>query len=460
MKLILLAIIAILTLLLSMMSWRNSLKSIFFLLVIEGIFRKWVFPGASETIYFFKDIVLIGAYIDYLFLSQEKRYPIKSSLITTLFGLSLCWGIIQAFNPNMGSWLIGVLGLKAYFLYIPTIWLIPDLFRSANELYKFLRSHLLLSIPVGLLGIVQFFSPRNSFVNRYAGISTTNVANFGGEDVARISGTFSYLGSYSVYLTVCFALLFCLFNIEKTRKWKIIFASQIALVTVNCFMSGSRTAVYSAVIFVAGFIFFELFKNFKLTLSLSTKIIMPAAIIVLMLKFGLGSSYELFSARAEGASEEFNSRTTLFIAEPIRNFKYASFYGYGTGATHQARGAVAKFLDLEDENNIPVQYEQEPGRIMLDVGLIGFLFWYGLRIFILFKLFVLYNSLNNNFLRQLTLSAFIIHLLAIRSHVVYNHTFAVYYWFLASFIFLMPLLDFRNKIGQARQEREEIVQAI
>ena len=144
---------------LSCLNWRRSVKAVFFILVFEGALRKWVLPGANEWIYFLKDFVLLGAYINLYFLSKaSNRWFFKITPINIFISLVSVWCLYQAFNPSLGSPLVGMLGMKFYLFYLPLMWMLPSLFQSELELYKFLRSHLLLLIPVGILGVVQFFS--------------------------------------------------------------------------------------------------------------------------------------------------------------------------------------------------------------------------------------------------------------------------------------------------------------
>ncbi len=151
------------------MKWRRSVKAVFLLLVLEGALRKWVLPQASEMIYFLKDVILIGAYFNFYALSAFKeKLPKQGKIVNLLIFISISWCIFQVFNPSLGSPLVGIFGLRGYLIYLPLIWMIPYLFELENDLYKFLRSHLLLTIPVGIIGIVQFFSPASSWINAYA----------------------------------------------------------------------------------------------------------------------------------------------------------------------------------------------------------------------------------------------------------------------------------------------------
>ena len=94
--------------------------------------------------------------------------------------------------------------------------MLPNLFQSEEELYKFLRSYLLLVIPVGILGIAQFLSPPSSPLNIYANEEGLAKATFGATNLVRVTGTFSYLSGYAVYLIVSFGLLIPMLSINQS----------------------------------------------------------------------------------------------------------------------------------------------------------------------------------------------------------------------------------------------------
>ena len=148
---------------LSSQNRRRAVVVALVLVVLEGALRKWFLPQASQLLYFLKDFVLLGAYLSYLFPSKTApKVPfriVRSSVAIALLGLNVFWMIPQVFNPSLGSPIIGILGFKNYFFYIPLMWILPDLIQTEEELYLFLRRYLLLLIPVALLAIAQFFCP-------------------------------------------------------------------------------------------------------------------------------------------------------------------------------------------------------------------------------------------------------------------------------------------------------------
>lgn len=91
----------------------------------------------------------------------------------------------------------------------------------------------------------------------------------------------------------------------------------------------------------------------------------------------------------------------------------------------------------------------------MELGPIGFILWYGLRLFIVLELWLTYLKLRSPFLRDLALSGFLIHAIMFTSQMVFHHTFSLYYWFYTSFIYLLPWLD---RITAWQQEHQQWLQ--
>ncbi|MDJ1175394.1 hypothetical protein [Roseofilum capinflatum] len=444
MTLIIALIVVLVIVYLSCLDWRRSVKTVLLLVVIEGALRKWVLPQASELIYFLKDIVLFGAYIQYYALSKSSnKFPIiKQPFVHIFLFLIFSWCLFHTFNPSLGSPIIGLWGLRNYFYYLPLIWMMPNLFPSEEELYNFLRSHLLLVIPVGLLGIAQFFSPASSPLNVYAPgqEASTGIATFGVSGTARITGTFSYINNYVPYLLVCFALLISLLSQKLEKKQYKILIIEMLLVVINSFMTGSRTIIFGSFLFVIGYVFIKGINQFSSILRLLKWIAPPGLIFLVIVSMIF---YERINQILDRIllTNDVVLRLSLLFQEPIHNIGIKVLDGFGPGSTHQATGILRSVLRLPTGEVIPVGYESEMGRIILEIGPIGFIFWYGLRIGIMIALLVLVWKLKRPLLRDLALSAFLIHLIWLPGQLVFNNTFSLYYWFLSGFIFLLPYLE-------------------
>lgn len=424
---------------LSSLNWKRSIYAIFLLVVCEGILRKWVLPQASDLIYFLKDFVLIGAYLHYFLRpGNEIRVPVRNSLINVFIFLSAGLCLFQVFNPSLGSPIAGLFGLKGYLLYIPLMWMSANLFHSEEDLYKFLRLNLLLLIPIGILGTVQFLSPPSSPINLLVGGEVSSAA-FAGLDKIRITGPFSYIAGFTTFLGVFFPLLLPIFSRHQPRIWQWAALVEMVFLIANSFMTGSRSLVFSNLIFLVLYIGLSMVTQASTVVVFVKQFTIPAIVVLFAVNRWFASAFDAFSDRATESDSLSDRIASAFNILPF--FAYKQLDGYGTGATHQAIGALRSVLDLPKAEVIPIGFESEMGRIALELGPFGFIFWYGLRISIILALALVFFKLKHPFLRQLALAAFLIHLIYLNAQLVVNHIFLVYYWFLASFVFLLPNLE-------------------
>lgn len=461
MKLLIALIAVIFIFYISCLDWRRSVKAALVILVLEGALRKWVLPQASEMIYFLKDVVLFGAYFQYYGLSKGgQKFPtIKTPFINILLGLVFGWCMFLSFNPSLGSVVVGIWGLKNYFYYVPLMWMLPNLFQSEEELYRFLRTHLLLVIPVGILGIVQYFSPASSPLNVYAPgqEATTGIATFGVSHKVRITGTFSYVNNYTAYLLVCFGLLISFLSIEQPKWWKRATIIELLLVIGNSLMTGSRTPVIAAGLLTIGYFGTKIIAQPSRFLRLVKLFFPPALVVAVGTSIVFHSALENFSRRAS-AGKDVIERIMLGFAQPLQGMQFKGLDAYGPGAVHPATVVLRRGLGLPYGEIPPVEYESELGRIMLEIGPLGFILWYGLKFAIVIKLWLIFWKLRPPFLRELALAAFLIQAVWSTSGHVFQVTFSMYYWFLSGFIYLLPYLE--NVENWRQQQRLELYEEL
>lgn len=435
-------IAAVVIVYLSSLDWRRAIETALLIVILEGALRKWFLPGASQLIYFLKDFVLLGAYLKFFLVNREiPRLVNRHNALLILVVVNFVWMATQAVNPSLGSPIIGILGLKNYLFYIPLMWMLPHMFHTEQELINFLRRYLLLLIPVGLLAVAQFFSPIDSPLNVYAwGDEGPDVAVSGDLRTVRVTGTFSYLAGYATYLGVCLALLLPLLNIRQPRFWQWTTIGSFVLLAITAFMTGSRTMVFSAVLLVAGyFLILGLtgFRSFNRSLK---SLLVPTVLALAVVTWRFMSAVDSFTLRVTQTSDLSGRISSMFL-EPIRFASLKGIDGYGAGSTFQANAIVRNLLDLPSGEQIPVFFEAEMGRVTLELGLFGFLLWYGLRMALLFAMGQTFFKLKRPLLRQLALSLFLHQAIIFTGLVVFNHTANLYYWFLNGFILLLPQLE-------------------
>jgi len=438
--------------------WKKSIAIVLILIVLEGVLRKWVLPQASSYIYFVKDLILLGAYFGYFF-SVKKRAKIKNSYIKLFIYSLLLWGTLQVFNPSLGSPIIGIFGIKVYFLYIPIIFILPDLFRTQENFYKFVRHYLLLVIPVCLLGVAQFFSPVSSPINFYAG-GNDIVSTFGtgANDAARITGTFPYITGFGTYLAVCFTLILPLLTKPQTILWRWITIAEGLLIVATSFMTGSRSVVFYEGIFIICYILILWVKRPNQTFRSFQKLVIPILVITILTPAWFGKGVDIFSQRAITNQTEGSTRLTAPLIQSWEIMQFKGLDSYGIGTAYQATPLLRSTLNLPMGERIPGT-DSEPPRIMIELGPLGFILWYGLRLALIISLWQVFNRLEKPFLRQLALAVFLFNLIQVTTPVVFNPTMGIYYWFLAGFIFLLPELERREKEYLYYQQYEQQLEA-
>ena len=440
-KILVVLVVLIAVISISSQNWRRSVIAVLVIAVLEGALRKWVLPQASQLIYFLKDFILIGAYLRFFYLERSWRPPLPyKNLILSVVGISFVWGIFQAFNPSLGSPIIGIFGLKNYYLYIPLMWLVASLFETEADLYRFLRSYMLLLIPVCLLAIAQFFSPPTSPLNVYAWDEADMGIAVGAGGQVRVTGTFSYLAGYSTYLGLCLCLLLPLLTQKQPRLWQWATIAELSLLVITAFMTASRGLILTCILMLVGFLGLQVTSGFSTLFDNLRKLVFPIAVACGVAFWQFYEAIDAFWLRVV-SNQDVGNRVTGSFTEVLANVQYKGLDGYGIGSTFQANPMLRSLLGLPPGEFIPVYYESEMGRIALEIGPFGFFFWYGLKLLLLGLLGLTYLKLKRPLLRQLALSAFLLQAISFNGQLVYNHTANLFQWFLYGFIFLLPHLE-------------------
>jgi hypothetical protein len=431
----------------STINWRWSVKGALVLVMLEGAIRKWIAPQASDLVYFLKDLVLLGAYLRYFVLEQSAHSSTtKFSELKVLLWIAAAIIFIQALNVRLNSTAVGLFGFKAYLWYVPLCFMAKDLFPSIEEMQIFLKWYLALAIPICFLGILQFFSPADSFLNTYVDSgqvqSTAMLVSDTMASRVRITGTFSYISGYTTYLFVCLALLMPMLVSNLSKLWFWLMLAALVLVIGNTFMTGSRSPVVMGIVLIAGFLFFG--QRGKKQKGRSVFIPLAVALVVSVAgsAFWFDEAIALFWERATN-SDDTGERIYTAYVEPFLYLSDKDFevQGYGTGATHPGGIGVRSRMNEPPPAVEAPPAEGEPVRVLLELGVFGFGLWYLIKFYLLWALWGIWKRAQHQFLKQLALMAFLAHFVQLSGQVVMNHTSGVFFWFLTGFIFLVPKLD-------------------
>ena len=422
--------------------WRLAVQAVLVLLIVEGAIRKWVMPGAQDLVYLAKDVLLLAAYLG--FWTQRHRLRDRSAHAPALWlALSLCavFGLAQAFNPRLPNIFVGLLGLKAYFWYVPLLVVLPAVFPSDVALYRFLRRYVLLAVPVGLLASTQFLSPSSSALNAYARSAqeTGYVSTFGTSTHVRVTGTFSYITGYSSYLLVTAVLLLTILAFQRWRwRGQLTLYAALAMTLLGMLMTGSRGPVFLLLLLFPIYWLLAVARERGRAGAISRQVLV-LGLLAVVLGYAAPGAFQAFRSRATGGSDVPARLAAPFVA-PLEVMDEAGPLGYGIGATHQGAMAVVK-------NTLPYSWlrgnavEAESGRVMLELGPVGFVLVYFVRLYLVVFAFGQALSLRTRFHRTLATAAFLTFLAQVPGAVVFDPTMNVYYWFLGGLLMTAMKLD-------------------
>ncbi len=439
---------ALLMLALCFRYWRATILAIPFWLLLEGVFRKWVFPSAHIPIYFIKDIVLMAAFLRFLSLRMTGRMTRHSSLkvYDFFFLLLVVWTFLEMFNPSIPHVAIAIMGIKVHLFYLFFLYASPYLFDSKEELLRYLRWYVVCSLPLLILGIVQFFSPPGSFITTSLswGDSAAEYTSFGGSglfgDRVRITSTFAYLTEYAGYLTVLTMLLISMMQIKQLKgRW--ILYPLAALAGVNLMMTGSRAPILFIAVGTTLFFFMSGIFSVKRFIGIAFRLGWVAIVASLVIAIQFPEAFQAFRDRASTTNDGV-LRLFVPILEPWDKAPNAGPFGYGVGTAHQS----TRFLVGSDFDWGPMDraFEGEQGRVMMELGIMGFILFYVFRIILLIYMWGAVNRCKDLDLKMLAIALFILNVIFAVNGVLFSNLQLVSFWFFAGVVLRVPDLTLNS----------------
>jgi hypothetical protein len=422
--------------------WRLAAQLVMVLLILEGAIRKWVAPGAQDLVYFAKDVLLLGVYAGFFrdlprLRSRLPRQPVLYGLLA--FGA--LFGALEIFNPALPNLLVGIFGFKAYFFYVPLIFVLPAAFRDDSELHLFLWRYCLLAIPVGALAIAQFFSPSSSLLNTYARSNEdAYVVTFGSSSFVRVTATFSFITGFTAYLLAAAILILMLLG---AGRWKFrghyLLFTALGMTLLGMLMTGSRGPVLILAVLFPIYWWLAVIRE-KGSGAVFGRLVIALALVVGFIAYTSQDAVDAFLGRVNTGGADVPGRVASPLLSPYLVMADAGPAGFGIGATHQTAAALTPGI-------VPYSWlhgliiEVETGRIMLELGPIGFLLVYLVRLYLAFFAFRQVLALRTRFHRALATGSLLFFLAAIPGGVVFDVTSDVYYWFFAGLLLAAIRLD-------------------
>jgi hypothetical protein len=374
----------------------RKLVGFFFLyLLLEGALRKWVLPEASVELFVLKDVILFAGLV--AFLGTDFRatlsYMRASEIAPWLLWIVLVTGFFVLRSPSI----TGLAGLRYYLAALPLILLVPYSIVELRNLERMSMAIVLITIPMCILGIVQYLSPLDSEINRYAWAGAedeSGVTSFGiSEDIAlgletdrpRITSTFSYISTYAAYLQFAVVAGWVAL-LAASRTWSVLAGSAgLFLMFSNLAMTGSRAAMGIALVLSLPFAYLLLQRFWRGQLPIGS-------LLAMLLPLAGGFTLvvvDAFTAFAQRTIEGDDAveRVLGILLLPISTLAGVDPLGRGMGDTFAGMGQLeASSASAEGFNE---GYED---RVGVELGYIGYLLALYLKVLFLAKTYALYRK--------------------------------------------------------------------
>jgi hypothetical protein len=424
-----------------------ALSLLLALLIYDGAIRKWLLPNAEQLVFVAKDALLVLTLLVYLFSQRRKR---RSSTMPPTVRLCIVlyswWVILEIFNPNLPNLLVGIWGAKSHLLYAGLIILLPVAYPRLDEFFDLLEGMFpWLVIPVAALAFAQVLAPFDSILNQQVTGTDAGLAFFGESGLVRVSGPFSYISGMAGFVQITCLLGVALY-LGGARSRMFLVGLGFALASLP--VTGSRAVV--AVVAVGAILIIGAALAARL---IGTVTVFRAGLVIMFLGgislYSQDAAWEALTQRALNHREDENRSITAFT----NAFEYlgiAGFTGFGAGSTNF--GSVALAGDVDPFSWLPnsIGFEEESGRIVLELGVVGWLLSLAMRVSLLLWAVTLFLGSRSRAARLAGVVAFPLMALGVQQG---NGVFAVplanvYYWFCVA---LMAMARFQEKQLRAEQ---------
>lgn len=360
---------------------KNGIYLYFFLLIFEGALRRWVLPGLSDLLLIVRDPIALFI----LYQAWRNHLLIFNGYLIAFFGIALV-SFFTAILVGHGNWIVALYGVRIIVIHLPLVFIIGFLFDS-NDVLKIVRWMILISIPMTILIVIQFYSPQTALINKGLAGNTDGGGFSGALGYFRPPGTFSFILGVSLFygFASCF-VFYALLNPVGLSSLTIYFGLVAILFSIP--FSISRSLLFSILL---SYVFFltTVYSNRKLFWRmLLISVIMIVTFILVSNASLVSTGLEVFISRFSDANEiegglisgVIGNRFLGGLYEAIANADQRPIWGLGIG---MGTNAGAKILTGTSDFLIS---EGEWGRIIGEIGpFLGILFIL-LRVLISFSL--------------------------------------------------------------------------
>ena len=387
------------------------------LTILEGAFRKWVFPGSAilrYAMYFSKDAVFIAAAcVGASSMTAIQRKYARLVLLATLILIVPCsLGTLGNASP-VGAFL----SFRAYAIVPLCAFLAAPTILSLRRVEQIAIVVGILAICEAMLGMVQFRLPNTHWLNRYDAESVMAGTNFGH---VRATGTFAYIGGM-VTMSAAAAWAGCYLFLSRTRVASRVFAVVVLFAGLVCaLLAMSRTGLLMYFITAVGGVF--CFRRGRELAILGALVFLG----YLVFSEGLEGSQEADVYRVAmkrfSTSDSVGHRSDYFFNDMYYGL---TDYPFGVGLGVGQPGGHVSEDNLTGKNR---SLENEPARIVQEVGISGLVGVFFIRLLPLGLILPRWRKCTDKPLLALYAVTIPFLFVAAITNLAFNHTLSSLYW--------------------------------
>ena len=347
------------------------LKFYIFLVIFEGVFRKWIRLSQVDVFYFLRDVFTVLYIFKLIIKNRNVELGNRNSRIylNFLFSIFALYGFIAVVFQNIpiNVVLFGIRNFISIFLLVYVCSFLVDKKMIFVSTYKMFIGSLIIQLPIVLLQVV---SQPNSFINKTSWELGASVFTSG--EFVRPPGTFTNALGLGYFILITYGLILSSF-LKGLVTHKAANRNLIALfiLVVIAAVSGSRTVLLGLSLTTSLYIILKIKMNilgFKRVLN-SKK---SSKFVFILLSF---SSFFIFYRTLDVINAflfrlqyqtEGGSGTRMRITDSIFGYNVSeiSLFGSGIGTRHQSAIALGW---------IQSWVENETFRWSAEIGIFGFL---------------------------------------------------------------------------------------
>lgn len=427
-------------------------RSIWFALLLgsiclEGLGRRYL-PGApSAVFYFLKDVVLIVGLLRFrVHRDVRETFSYLYRGFMPILKLGLLWTGAEIINPNQKSFLLGLLGFRAYWFWWVAPLVVASVLLDPVVRRKVVVLQASITLVVSILAMLQFGAPLDDSLNTYSVVDGEEVLSVAVVSTgrARVSSTFSYITGFADFAILVPVLLLSIGLGETNRRARLAALIATLFAAAALPMSGSRgpllvsIALCTMVVWRAGLIFTRVGRR----------------VIVLAVAAGF-TSVLAFPDALEGIMDRFQGSDTqdrmaqvFNILPPVALASYDDYPTLGIGT-----GMMQNFRDQLGVRDVPYGVESDVGRLLVELGAGGYLLIWVSKFGLVVLLLRASSLLKKAGRRAASAGAFAYALLCLNGNLVFDHIYSALFFVGFGFIFHQIVEVRRDALRQQAIER-------